>query len=76
MSTNNQRQAEFKSWLDEIVQPTALSRRVIPRQGKTAIPPAHPQFQRFRAVVDFVEAGRFASAAHTLREWRANNPWL
>jgi hypothetical protein len=74
--TNNQKQAECKSWLDKIVQPTALSRRVIPRLGQTVITPEPTQFTRFRAAVDAIEAGKFATAAHALRAWRAHNPWL
>lgn len=65
-----------KGWLDKIVQPTALSLRTdIPKtiSFKRFV---DPQVKRLRDVAEFVEAGKWASAAHALREHRLNNPWI
>ena len=63
-------------WADNIVHPTGLSGKIIPRQGQTIIPPAHPQFERIQRIATLCAAGKFASAAHLLREHRAENPWI
>ena len=78
VKTNNERQAEFKSWLDEIVEPTAVSKRVIPRAGETRIPlnEKQAQLQRVLDTIRFIEEGKFASAAHVRREWKKHNPWI
>lgn len=68
--SNREEQAAFKSWLDTIVEPTALSQRQIPRIGEVKIPHVNPHFILFRQVVEFIAAGKFASAAHAKREWR------
>lgn len=64
-----------KNWLDEIVQPTALSQRRVPRLGEIKVSPANLQLQRFLKLVEHIQAQRWASAAHVRREWIANNPW-
>ena len=63
-------------WLDNIVEPTVLSLRAdIPRTVITKRFVDH-QVKRLLDIVAFANAGKFASAAHTLKEHRANNPWL
>ena len=76
--TTREEQAQFKSWLDGIVEPTALSKRVIPRAGETKIPlnEKQAQLQRVLDTIRFVEEGKFASAAHVRREWKKHNPWV
>ena len=64
-------------WLDKIVQPTELSKREdIPRVCVDRLGYITPQVQRFMDIIKFIEKGKWASAAHTMREWRANNPWI
>ena len=76
--TTRTEQAAFKSWLDGIVEPTALSKRVIPRAGTTVVPLTDKQLQLKRVTdfVLFVEAGKLASAAHVRREWKKFNPYI
>ena len=76
--TNRQEQQAFKSWLDGIVEPTALSQKVIPRAGETKIPlnEKQAQLQRVLDTIRFIEEGKFASAAHVRREWKKHNPWV
>ena len=76
--TTREEQAQFKSWLDGIVEPTELSKRKIPRIGETVIPlnEKQEQLQRVLDTIRFVEEGKFASAAHVRREWRKHNPWI
>jgi hypothetical protein len=76
--TTRKEQAEFKSWLDGIVEPTSLSQRVIPRIGETVIPltPKQAQGKRVMDFIALVEAGKFASAAHLKKEIDKHNPWV
>ena len=78
VQTNNEKQAAASSWLDEIVEPTALSKRVIPRAGETVIPlnEKQAQLQRVLVFVRLVEEGKLASAAHVRREWKKHNPYI
>ncbi len=63
------------NWLDKTVPRTALGERVIVR---VTVPEVEPplQLRRVWAAADFILEGKFASAAHVLREFRAANPWI
>jgi hypothetical protein len=80
--TTRQEQAEFKSWLDGIVEPhpeqwAERQAQINARRGAN-IPKSEKQLQAQRVwdFVRLVEEGKFASAAHVRREWKKHNPWL
>jgi hypothetical protein len=76
VKTNNEKQAEFKSWLDAIVEPTALSLRKVPRAGETAVPAPYrgEALVAIREVERLCSIGKFASAARALKAFRLTRP--
>ena len=73
--TTREEQAQFKSWLDEVI-PYVPSGRVIPKHIEIPLSPGQAQAQRFWDFHKFLKAGQFASAAHVRREWIKHNPWM
>jgi hypothetical protein len=62
-------------WLDTIVEPGDFS-RVVPKYEPSKTVPVVDQLQRVWDAAEFIHAGKFASAAHKIKELRDNNPWI
>lgn len=80
--TTREEQAQFKSWLDGIVEPhpeqwpERQAQINAARDTRVPLNEKQEQLQRVLDTIRFIEEGKFASAAHVRREWKKHNPWI